>query len=508
MRRVIARNVLWNWAGMAIDLGTALLITPLFIHGLGGSTYGLWILIGSLSGYFGLLDLGVRGSVGRFIAFHRAEGDRRAVNEVLNSSLAITTAVGAVAMALGLVLRPVFFEAFRVPPGEASDVRLALLIVSVNLALSFPLSTFDGVLWGFQRFDVLNAIDSAAAVVRAALAFVVVLRGDGLVGLAAVTVLMTTATGVAKAWMSFREDPGLRIHPAGVSRKAAGSLYGYGLCNFVVNVVRMTRTQAVPMAVGSLLGLVPVTFYSIARRLIDYSERALVSTTGVLTPVAAALQAEGRDDWQRSLLIHGGRCCLALALFFLGGFVILGGELLRLWLGPGMTEASVLLTILIAGEVVPLSQCATGSMILGVARNRPLAWISLVELGILGVLLVPLVRCWGVAGACAAVAVSGTLCRGAGILVLGCRVAGMPVGRYLRLSMLPPLASAVGPAVGLAAAVAFRPPHGWVDFVTYSGLYTSVFAACCLPLAGEERLRGVWLRLNRPPHRGISASRS
>ena len=39
-----------------------------------------------------------------------------------------------------------------------------LWLIGLNIALSFPLSLFDGILWGFQRFDVLNAIDVPVSV--------------------------------------------------------------------------------------------------------------------------------------------------------------------------------------------------------------------------------------------------------------------------------------------------------------------------------------------------------
>ena len=65
----LLRNMAWNWAGMICDATAAFLVMPFLIHQLGESSYGTWVLIGSLSSYFGMLDLGVRGSVGGTLRF-------------------------------------------------------------------------------------------------------------------------------------------------------------------------------------------------------------------------------------------------------------------------------------------------------------------------------------------------------------------------------------------------------------------------------------------------------
>src|SRR5262249_49556845 len=70
-RRAVVRNAVWNCSGLIISMLVGFFIAPFLIHRLGDSTYGLWIIIGSLTSYFGVLDLGVRGSVGRNVALFR-----------------------------------------------------------------------------------------------------------------------------------------------------------------------------------------------------------------------------------------------------------------------------------------------------------------------------------------------------------------------------------------------------------------------------------------------------
>src|SRR5437870_3526113 len=112
--RTIARNVIWNWSGMIIRMGVGFLIAPFLVRQLGQDGYGLWLLVASLTGYFSLLDLGVRGSVGRNIAFHRAKRDHAGVNGIFNTSLAILFGVAGFALFATCAVVPAFFLMFDV----------------------------------------------------------------------------------------------------------------------------------------------------------------------------------------------------------------------------------------------------------------------------------------------------------------------------------------------------------------------------------------------------------
>ena len=144
---------------------------PFLLKALGGTTYGLWILIGSLTGYFGLLDLGVRGALCRQLAFHSARRSVTDVNATLSTGIALLICACGLALAGGFALQFVFFRVFDVPSSQELSVRVALAIASVTLAISFPLTAFDAALWGAQRFDRTNQIDVLVSILRAALVF-------------------------------------------------------------------------------------------------------------------------------------------------------------------------------------------------------------------------------------------------------------------------------------------------------------------------------------------------
>ncbi len=100
--------------------------------------YGLWILIGSLTGYFGVLDLGVSGAVGKLIAAHRARGELDQINAVMSTACALLMIVFVVVCLATCIMLVVFPLLFEVSANRMLDVRYSLILVGVTVAMAFP----------------------------------------------------------------------------------------------------------------------------------------------------------------------------------------------------------------------------------------------------------------------------------------------------------------------------------------------------------------------------------
>jgi O-antigen/teichoic acid export membrane protein len=476
-KHIVARNVLSNWAGLATHLLTGFIVAPFLIARLGSESYGLWVLIASLTGYFSLLDLGVSASIGRNAAFHHARHDRDGVNAIVSTALALLTGVSLLALLGTAGVHWLFFRLFDVPPDVAADVSLALWLVGLNFALTFQVNVWGGALWALQRFDVMNAIVIPTLVLRTALTFWLVPLGCGLPGLGLIVLLTTLVEGVAKAIAAFALDPGLRLRRSLVRRDVARTMWGYGIWYFFLSMERSFGDRFVTPIVGSALGAAMATLYSIPARLIGYATTMLVSSSQVLTPLATRLHAEEKRGQQRALVLEGGKYCLALGLALLTLFALLGRSLIALWIGPGWDAAWDLLMILAVGELLPMSQWVSYGAILAMGRHKPMVWLSVAEgVAVIGLSLA-LVRPLGLTGVCLAVAVPGSVCRGLCQMAYACRLVRLPLRTYLLRGLLPAVLAAAPPAAGLALLAGWHAPGSWVLLFGYTAIYGVCFLA-------------------------------
>ncbi len=490
MQRGVAKNVLWNWGGTLTHLLVGFLVMRFLVRHLGDTVYGLWILIASLTGYFSVLDLGISGSVARNLAFHRSRRDIDGINRLVSTALALLLGVAALTMLATLGVLVVFFRIFEVPADQASAVETAVLLVGINLALSFPLGIFHGVLWAYERFDWQNRIDIPTVILRAALSVWWVNDGGGLLALAVITLVTSLGQGLAKVWLAFHLEPRLRFQPRWIDAGAGRELFGYGVWYFLLSLSRTITPQISPTIVGHRIGAALVTALRIPMQLTSYANTFLITGTQVLTPVATAHHATNSADRQKTLFLEGGRYSLFLALGFVTLFGWLGEPLIRLWMGEEYAYTWALLMILAVGELLPMSQWISYSVILGMGRHKVMALLSVVENLATVFLVWWLVGEHGLLGVAIAVAAPGMLCRGLCQWVFGCRLVGVSLGSSLLQTFVPTVFLALPAAAVVAAWTWFFPPDTWLRLLVAGAAYGAAFLASgVIGLLGIERCK-------------------
>jgi O-antigen/teichoic acid export membrane protein len=477
IKKTIARNVAWSWADTAAHMVGGFVVAPYLVQQLGKTHYGLWVLIASMTGYLDLLDLGLRGSLGRNIAYFRAKRDRDGVNAVASTGLALLC-VGALAvLAVTFVARFFFFWLFPVEQEAVAHVDLALILIGINLALIFPLTVFESVLWAEQRFDLLHGIDIPTLTLRVVLTFLLVgSDSSSLVTLAIILIIVTLVDGTITAITAFRLNPDLRLDPRLVRWRIAGQLGDFGIWVFLCQVARNVSASLGPFLIGSQLSVALVASYNFAARLREYVRSLLVASTGVLTPLATAWHAEQKHDQQRWLFVEGGKLCTVVALFFFGGFAFLGDEFLLLWTRMHLESASTILIILYAGEMLPFTQAVTYNTVLGMNRHRLWASMSLLELGLVVTLTAAFLPFHpGVISIAWAIALPATVCRGLVQFIYACRLLRVPLWYYVWRALLTPALAAAPATVGLWLATEWYRPSSWEELLAYGAVYGLVY---------------------------------
>src|SRR6202161_1857480 len=103
MRKVekkrILKNVGSSWSALATNVIVGVFLSPVILHRLGDAAYGIWILIFSVTGYYGLFDLGIRSSIIRYVSKYSATGENEKLASFVNTSLVAYTVIGVVSMA-------------------------------------------------------------------------------------------------------------------------------------------------------------------------------------------------------------------------------------------------------------------------------------------------------------------------------------------------------------------------------------------------------------------------
>jgi O-antigen/teichoic acid export membrane protein len=435
----IAKNVGSSWLGLAVNVATGIVISPFILNRLGDEAFGLWVLVFSVTGYYGLFDLGIRSSVVRYVARFSATGETDELNRVVNTSLFSYTLVCLVALIITTVGSLYIDRVVHIHAGYESTARLLFLMVGSSLALGFPLGVFAGVLEGLQKFYLINSVNIVTTLLRAALIVVALTHGYGLLMVAWITVLLPLVNQLINAINVFRLAH-IQLRPRFVSKAMLRHLFNYGAVTFMIIVAMNLRFRTDEIVIGSLLSVAAITPFAIGARIVDYATGVVDSLAQVFTPLSSHFDAKGEISKLRSIFIAGNRACALVIFPICAGLVILGKSVIQVWMGARYVSLSYpVLLVLLASCTLRMGQATTGRILYGMARHKALAVVVLTE-GIVNLLLsIVLTRRYGIFGCALGTAIPMTLTCLLFLPQHMCRLLGVRVRTFLAEAYTAPL---------------------------------------------------------------------
>jgi O-antigen/teichoic acid export membrane protein len=473
LKQRVFRNSSLEMASKVVGIIAGIFLSPFLIRNLTKETYGLWVLIGSVVGYFGFTDFGVRIATGRLIAFYRARQDAAKVNHTINTSLALLAASGVVVTLLTALLSPSFGNLFHIGPSE-SHVPAAVFLCGFAVAVGLPLTVFEGCLAGYERYDLINIIEIATTVCRVALTVWLMQLGYGILALALINLALTLASGGSKYALCRRVFEPLRVTVEQVDRSMIRETYATSLWFLILAVSVRISFFTDNIVLGYFRSTGEVAVYSIAGRLAQYALIAVHAFNLVLMPVAAGYDAQADLMKQRRLLLLGTRASFAAAIFMATIFLAYGGRIVHIWVGPGFEQAGTVLAILTLPLVTQSSQMTTLVVLQGMAKHKNLSFIYLAEALanlILSLILVQPAtwRALGftdnpnlpMIGVALGTALTSTFSSLIAQPIYVCRVLSLGLGDYYRKAFLPVLLG-TAPLVALISGVQYIHGGQWL----------------------------------------------
>ena len=462
-----AKNVGSGWLSLLVHLAVGFFLSPFILHKLGDDAFGLWVLILSLTGYYGLLDFGIRSSIVRYVARFNATRDEDQLARFFNTTMATYTIVAVLVLLITGVGCFYLDVLFRIPPQFLRTARLLFLIMGAEFALSFPLSVFPGVLQGLQKFSWQNLTQIAYTLARGLAIVIGLERGGGLLTLAAIVVATDVLGHGVFVWMMYRIRP-LPLSLRFVDRKTFRQMLAYSSAAFLILVAEKLRFQSDAVVIGIFLSPAAITYFSIGLKLAEYPTNILQSLAEIFTPISSHLDATGDLGRLRKLFLDGNRAC-AMTIFPLSAIlIVLGKSIIEVWVGAKYLSSYSILLLLIIPKTLYLAQATSTKVLLGMGRHQTLAWVLLGEGGANLILSVVLLRHWGIVGVALGTAIP-LACTSLFFLPRHlCRLLEIPLGTFLGRAYRLPLALSAPLLVVLVFVKQLFHAHG------YGGLFLQV----------------------------------
>jgi len=462
------RNALSNWLPLGTNMVLKFLLIPFLIARLGTARYGIWILVSSFVGYYGLLRLDVGSGVMRYVPFYAGQNRRKEAGEIISTAMAVYISVGVLVLVLSnIIAEPLtrFYEGGK---------EFSLLVRVMGLAASFEcvMRIFEVSLRAFEKWISANIVVVTVSILQAAGLALCVYRGLGLFEMGLV-VAGATVVSLLLMLILFRHCcRDIRLSMRGIRFHHLKSLTTFGVLTMIVTLVGTFRIQGHELIIGKLISVEAVGIYAVAGWLIKDAKALVTAPNRVFWPRFAWLDGGKKTTEVSSLFVRSTK---VNAIFSAGLVLIImtaGSAFINLWVGKGFESVFGALMILAAAVLIETSLTSTGMLLAGTGRQRFQAIAMLME-GVIGIGLgIVFVRYLGLAGMALGYLISVSLMRGVVCVWYICRIFGMSMFGYYADAVLRPwlilfLLAGAAKAVGISSHL-----NSWVSLIAF------VFVVC------------------------------
>jgi O-antigen/teichoic acid export membrane protein len=375
-----ARNVLANWLTYLISGAVSFFLSPFIVRHLGNSAYGIWVLLVSLTGYLGFLDLGIRGAVTRYVAKFHSEREHQESSYIVSSATGLFIGAGFLAILVSALFSVFALPLFEIPQGYLRSAQLVVVIAGLNVAVSLVSGVFGGVLVGLQRFDLNNSIALGVMALRTTAILIALRNGRGLITLALIQLCSTAAELLLGFFLSRKLYPQVRLAFGNLRRAYVSVIFSFGVYAFLMQVSSYLVYYTDALVIGAFLPVSAITFFAIGSNLTLYARELVSGFSRTMTPLASKLEVEtGRMGLQEAASTAARYCSLSMLPIF-ATFIIRGHTFIALWMGPGYADLSGhVLWILSIPWLLGAAGAVSASVMLGISRHRAIVPVAVAE---------------------------------------------------------------------------------------------------------------------------------
>lgn len=400
-KRIISGNIKYNALSQIVSFVVGLMLFPFIVSHVGKEVYGAYLLVTTFVGYFGVLDFGVGTAIAKYIAEAMGSNNSEKAGKIINTSLFFYSIIGAVSAISLLALSFFVGRLFAIGPQEAQTMRHLFWAAAAASLFIWPGRTFEGVLYGMQRFDWLAINNMAAAVLTAVSAYFIFTNGLGMVWFLALSYFFIIARYVVSYIVFKCQAAKIPVGVPYFDKETSKTIFSFSLFLFLSSLLSLFIFNFDSFVIGTLASVSAVTLYGVGYSL-QNGFRAINSLMGgPLFAASAALEGSGEEAKQKELLFKGTKYMTMVFTPAVIITIIFAKIFINNWMGSDFSESVLPAQILIAfwlfnGTLQVGSGLATAKGyvrvffkidLLNALLNVGLSLVLVKPLGILGVVL-------------------------------------------------------------------------------------------------------------------------
>ncbi len=359
MKNQLKVGVILSYVTMIVQNIIAIVYTPIMLRLLGQSEYGLYQLVYSVVSYLGLLNFGFGSAYVRFYSRFKVKNDKQGIAGLNSMFMVVFVIIGIIALLSGGILVGNIENIFgnSLTDAELSTARILMVLMVINLAISFPSSVFDSYVTAHECYFFQRVISLLQTILNPFLTLPLLLMGYKSVSLVVVTTILTFAKFIINYWYCTKKiNMEFNFNKMNfVLLKEIGVFSFFIFINMIVDQINWSVDKFI---LGIFGGTAAVAVYSIGGQINTMYMNLSTSISSVFIPRVNKIVAEDENNNSAltEIFTKVGRFQFMILALVVGGFFILGKYFIQIWAGNNYNNAYFVALLLIIPVTVPLIQ--------------------------------------------------------------------------------------------------------------------------------------------------------
>lgn len=351
----IAKGAIISYVSIFLNILISLVYTPWMIHQIGVSDYGLYSLVGTFLGYF-MLDFGLAGTITRFVAKYRAEGNEAKVANMLGLTARVYFVLDSIIFAVVFILYFFLTDIFGggLTPEEIEKLKVLYCIAGTFSVLSFLFKPVSGAMMAYEYFVENKMLDLVVRVGTVVFIVFMLLLGGNVYHLVFITGFVGFSAALIRYAIFMRKSM-LKINWSYFEKPELLGLFSFSVWVLVIQLSQMFRLSLIPTILGIFNNTTEISIFSVGRNLEGMVFTISAALNGLFLPMVSRMVQSSDRKGIMDLMIRVGRIQLYIILLIFSGFCVFGDSFISLWVGDTFNPSYYVFIALVFVNILSLT---------------------------------------------------------------------------------------------------------------------------------------------------------
>jgi O-antigen/teichoic acid export membrane protein len=341
-------NAGWNAFSTLWSIGISFAISPILIHKLGITQYGILLLVWSITGVLGIATCGFGEATLRYVAHYHGAGNIGGVDRVLGSTLTFYLAVSTLVLSAFFPAASLIAGLIEVPQEQQAMASWLLRVATITFAVTMLANAYGAIPMAVQRYDISSKITIVQNVIRSGGYIAIALVGLGVLQLVIWEMLIAVATLVVRVAAARHTLPMAKLLPS-FSFSGIREIFGYSSFSFLTHIFHTMYRESGKLILGGSGAPSQVAYLGTPESIAYRIYMVIISASETLMPRFSAT----KDRMAAEKLVSSSTwVIIAASISLLIPLAVLMPDFLRLWIGREFSERAAFTGQLMAASFI------------------------------------------------------------------------------------------------------------------------------------------------------------